>query len=225
MNRLIGSALVVLLLSAGPLVVFSRRLFQARRRGLFEYGNLAGAVGHQLELKWINRAESINQNALDVPDFSAATDLYQTVSNVYQIKPVPVELRDVIAVVVATLLPFLPVLLYVMPLYLAAEQTGGVDAGVAVLRNAVVATVDPQRDHGLERIHVEADALHAPDRHAGHRDRRAGLEATHVLELRVDPVGGTAAERELAIRDLRDQEQDCRESEQHEKTGGEIDSA
>lgn len=48
--------------------------------------------------------------------FSATTDLYQVVANVYEIKSVLVDLKDLIGVVVAALLPFLPVLLFEMPL-------------------------------------------------------------------------------------------------------------
>jgi hypothetical protein len=40
----------------------------------------------------------------------------KVVSNVYQIKSVPLDLQDLIAVIVAVLLPFVPVLLYEIPL-------------------------------------------------------------------------------------------------------------
>ena len=38
------------------------------------------------------------------------------VSNVCQMKTVPIDLQDLIAVVIAVLLPFLPVLLFEVPL-------------------------------------------------------------------------------------------------------------
>ena len=38
------------------------------------------------------------------------------ISNVYQIKTVPIDLQHLIAVVIAVLLPFLPVLLFDVPL-------------------------------------------------------------------------------------------------------------
>jgi hypothetical protein len=53
---------------------------------------------------------------LDVPHFSATTDLYQVVSNVYQMKPFPIDTQDLIALIVVSLLPFLPALLLEMPL-------------------------------------------------------------------------------------------------------------
>lgn len=54
--------------------------------------------------------------ALEVQHFSATTDLYQVVANVYEIESVLVDLKDLIGVVIAALLPFLPVLLFEMPL-------------------------------------------------------------------------------------------------------------
>ena len=106
----------ILIVFVAPLTFFIREILQTRRRGIFEYGALAGAVGRQMERKWIERNVSADETALDVQHFSATTDLYQLVSNVYQIKNVPLDLQDLIAVVIAVLLPFLPVLLFEIPL-------------------------------------------------------------------------------------------------------------
>jgi Protein of unknown function (DUF1269) len=40
-------------------------------------GTLASDVGRQFERKWLTRTEAIDAGALEVPDFSATTDLYQ----------------------------------------------------------------------------------------------------------------------------------------------------
>jgi hypothetical protein len=106
---------VILILFVAPLTVFTREILQARRRGIFEYGALAGAAGRQLERKWLDRRRNVDEAMLDVPHFSATTDLYQVVSNVYQIKSVPLDLQDLVAIIVAVLLPFVPVLLYGNP--------------------------------------------------------------------------------------------------------------
>ncbi len=105
-----------MILFVAPLIVFTREILQTRRRGIFEYGALAGAVGRQLERKWLERTASVDEAALDVQHFSATTDLYQVVSNVYQIKSAPLDLQDLVAVIIAVLLPFVPVLLYEIPL-------------------------------------------------------------------------------------------------------------
>jgi hypothetical protein len=112
----IGLVVLVLILFVGPMLVFMRRLLEARRRGSFEYGALAGEVGQQFERKWLNRESGVDEGALDVPDFSSTTDLFQIVANAYEIKGIPLRLVFLIPLVVAALLPFLPVLLMVMPL-------------------------------------------------------------------------------------------------------------
>jgi hypothetical protein len=105
-----------LLLFVGPVLVFGGKLVEARRRGIIEYGGLAGAVGRELERKWLDYRKSVDAGALDVGHFSATTDLYQVASNVYQMKPFPIDTQDLIALIVVTLLPFLPALLFEIPL-------------------------------------------------------------------------------------------------------------
>jgi hypothetical protein len=107
---------VILLLFVGPVLVFGGKLVEARRKGILDYGGLAGSVGSQLEKKWLDYRKSVNEGALDVQHFSATTDLYQVVSNVYQMKPFPIDTQDLIALIVVTLLPFLPALLFEIPL-------------------------------------------------------------------------------------------------------------
>jgi hypothetical protein len=113
---IVAIVILSLVLFVGPLLVFGGKLVEARRRGILHYGGLAGAVGRELEKKWLDYRKSIDEGALDVPHFSATTDLYQVVSNVYQMKPFPINNQDLIALIVVTLLPFLPALLFEIPL-------------------------------------------------------------------------------------------------------------
>jgi hypothetical protein len=112
----IGLVVCVVHLCSGPLLVFTGKLLEAWRRGIFAYGALASDVGRQFEHKWLKRTEAIDAGALEVPDFSATTDLYQLVSNVYQVWLVPLDLKSLGLLVIATLLPFLPVVFTVVPL-------------------------------------------------------------------------------------------------------------
>jgi hypothetical protein len=115
-NIAIGLLAFILILFVGPLVVFARHLREAKRLGAFAYGALAGEVGQQFERKWLNRASAIDEGALDVPDFSSTTDLFQIVANVYEMKDIPLRLTSLTNLIVTALLPFLPVVLLVMPL-------------------------------------------------------------------------------------------------------------
>jgi hypothetical protein len=67
----------------------------------------------------------VDDDALQAPDFSAATDLYSIVANVYQLRLVPVELRSLLIVLWATLVPFVPVLLMAVPLDTLLQRAVG----------------------------------------------------------------------------------------------------
>ena len=111
-----GLVVLVLFLFVGPLVVFSRNLRHLKLRGVFEYGRLADDVGREFERKWLNRGGGIDESALDVPDFSSTTDLYQIVSNVREMKELPFDLIQLRSLIIAVLLPFVPVALAAVPL-------------------------------------------------------------------------------------------------------------
>jgi hypothetical protein len=116
-NLVIGLMVFLLILFAGPLTIFLKKLRETKRRGTFEYGALARTVGTQFEEKWIYQRGSIDETSLDVQDFSATTDLYSIAANVYEMREVPFTLRDLIGpIVVSAMLPFIPLALLAMPL-------------------------------------------------------------------------------------------------------------
>jgi hypothetical protein len=104
----------VVALFGGPLLVFTGRLLREWRRGVFEYGALADGLGRRFETRWFHH--EVGEDVLQAPDFSAATDLYSVVANVYAMRVVPVERKSVFLLVIMTLAPFLPVLLMAVPL-------------------------------------------------------------------------------------------------------------
>ena len=108
--------ILILLLFVGPVLVFGDKLIEARRRGILDYGGLGGALGRELEKRWLDDRNRVDEAALDVQHFSSTADLYQVVSNVYQMKAFPIDTQDLIALIVVTLLPFLPALLFEIPL-------------------------------------------------------------------------------------------------------------
>ena len=110
-----GLVIFNLIIFCLPFCVFGQRLFLARLRGVAEYGNLAGRVGREFERRWFDRGKVDYEGALERQDFSATTDLYQIAANVYAIRMVPLTLRDVVAVVLATLAPFVPVAFMALP--------------------------------------------------------------------------------------------------------------
>ena len=80
-----------------------------------KYGALARAVGEQFERKWLDRADSLNEDVLEVPDFSATGDLYGVVDNIEEIRIVPVAAINVYVFVIAALIPCIPVVIAAIP--------------------------------------------------------------------------------------------------------------
>jgi hypothetical protein len=103
------------LLFNAPLAVFTGNLSKTWRRGVFEYGALADEFGRQFESSWLAREAGVNEGILARPDFSAATDLYQIVDRVHEMRLLPVDLPSVGVLAIATLLPFVPVVLMNVP--------------------------------------------------------------------------------------------------------------
>jgi hypothetical protein len=115
-NGAIGVLIVVVVLAVGPLAVFLSKLRAAKLRGDLEYGALAHDVGLQFERRWLNKSPGLDPNTLETQEFSAMTDLYQVVANVYNVKSLPFALNDVTGIVVASVVPFVPVALMAVPL-------------------------------------------------------------------------------------------------------------
>jgi hypothetical protein len=113
-NAVIGLAAFVVILFGAPLFLFSRNLLLAWRRGVLQYSALAGKLGREFESKWLDEGDP--GSTLEVPDFSAAIDLYSVVTYTYQMRFVPVDLGSIVTLVIATLVPFVPVLLMGFPL-------------------------------------------------------------------------------------------------------------
>ena len=104
-------------LFTAPLTVFSSVLLATMRRGAQQYDELATALGRQFEHEWFDaERRPLHKQMLDRGDFSAATDLYQVCDRVHDLRLVPVDLASIATLVGATLLPFVPVVLAVLPL-------------------------------------------------------------------------------------------------------------
>ena len=105
----------VLLICVAPYFLFTSTLMRMRRHGMLRYGAFARAVGEQFEKKWLDRADSLDEDVLTVPDFSTTTDLFGVVNNINNIRVIPVGRVDVYALILAALAPGIPVLIAAIP--------------------------------------------------------------------------------------------------------------
>jgi hypothetical protein len=113
---------LTLLLFAGPLLVFSNSLRRAKWEGAMTYGAVAVEMGQQFERKWLRSDAGRESGALEAPDFSATVDLYGIVANLREMKLTLCDREGVMLLAVATLLPFSPLVLTVVPLDKAVKE-------------------------------------------------------------------------------------------------------
>lgn len=106
-----GTVVFILVICAGPLLTFVKPMLEAQEDAQLTYGALATALGERLEDRWLEQAPTLNQDALGVPDFSATADLYSVVAHVDEMRFIPIEVRDFVPLLLATLVPFLPIIL------------------------------------------------------------------------------------------------------------------
>ena len=112
----------VIVIFAGPLLTLSGHLLRAWRRGTLQYSALAGRLGRQFEGKFFRNGATIDASALELPDFSATTDLYQVASNVYEVRLVPISIASLGIVVAMAILPFLAIALMFIPSDVIVEE-------------------------------------------------------------------------------------------------------
>ena len=106
----------------GPPLALSRHLLCAWRRGTLQYSALAGRVGRQFEGKFFRDGAVVDAATLELPDFSATTDLYQVASNVYEVRIVPVSIVSLAIVVAMAIFPFLVIGLTFVPFDTLVEE-------------------------------------------------------------------------------------------------------
>ena len=111
-----GYLVVVLLVFLGPLLMFTPQLIEAKIKSLHDYSALAVTHNQMFDGKWVqgdnpqgercsarrrSRRSPILGNAYDVLD---------------RMRPVPFDPADAVVLVLAAVIPMMPLLLTVMPL-------------------------------------------------------------------------------------------------------------
>jgi hypothetical protein len=100
----------------GPLMVFTPKLAMLKRKGLLEYGALATAYVRSFDQKWLRGDNEQNEPLLGTGDIQSLADLSTSIENIGNMNIFPFNLDIVKGLVVATALPFLPLVTTVIPL-------------------------------------------------------------------------------------------------------------
>jgi hypothetical protein len=100
----------------GPLMVFTGLLLRTKRIGLHQYGTLATSYTGSFHEKWIDHQNPGQEPLLGTSDIQSLADLGNSYGYIEKMKPLPVDPRTLLHLVLASLLPLTPLLLTVMPL-------------------------------------------------------------------------------------------------------------
>jgi hypothetical protein len=106
--------LVVLMLS--PLTVFGPQLWRAKRRGLGEFGRLAGRYVRDFEEKWVHGGAPADEALIGSADIQSLADLGNSYAVVQEMRFVPFALKDAIRLAAAVAAPLLPLTLTIFSL-------------------------------------------------------------------------------------------------------------
>jgi hypothetical protein len=116
-TTIFGFVALVLIISLGPLLVFSPKLFDTKRKGLLEYGALANEYTQSFERKWIRREAPEGEALIGSADIQSLADLGNSFEIVRKMRPAPFDLATaILPMVAAAAIPFLPLALTVFPL-------------------------------------------------------------------------------------------------------------
>jgi len=111
-NLQIGGFIIFFVLAVlGPLLMFTPRMAQARRKGLTDYGQLAQRYVASFEEKWVLRDAFASEELLGAADIQSLADLGNSYGLVRDMRPVPFGLDDVTRLAAATAAPLVPLLL------------------------------------------------------------------------------------------------------------------
>jgi len=113
---ILGFVALILIVFLGPLLVFSLKLFDTRRKGLLEYGALANEYTQSFERKWIRREAPEGEALIGSADIQSLADLANSFEVVRKMRPAPLDLMTtILPMVAAAVIPFLPLALTVFP--------------------------------------------------------------------------------------------------------------
>jgi len=97
----------------GPLLMFTPKMAQAKRKGLADYGQIAQDYVDGFEQKWVTKDDDSSEELLGSGDIQSLADLGNGYAVVREMRSVPFGLDDITRLAAATATPLVPLLLTV----------------------------------------------------------------------------------------------------------------
>ncbi len=123
--QVFGTAVLLVVVFAGPLVVFAPHLARVKRLGLLAYGAVGERYVREFRDKWMRGGAPPDEPLVGSGDIQSLADLGNSFGNAEQTRFVPVTPWLLVAFVGGFIAPILPLLLTMMPLDKLLEQLVG----------------------------------------------------------------------------------------------------
>jgi hypothetical protein len=107
-----------------PLVLFGGQLYRARLREIAQYNDLALDYVREFQRKWID-AHRTSENLIGTPDLQSLNDLCGAYESLVKVRLVPFAPRETIPIIVAALIPMLPLVATAVPFDKLVKAVGG----------------------------------------------------------------------------------------------------
>ncbi|EPX9366191.1 hypothetical protein ACW6B7_004022 [Aeromonas veronii] len=115
-----------LVLVLAPLTFFATQIMQAKRQGLREYGALAAEYTRDFEHRWLHSQDRDNETLLGSADIQSLADLGNAYAVIKEIRPLPFSRDTVMQLIMATLIPFIPLLFTLFSLEVILDRVIGI---------------------------------------------------------------------------------------------------
>jgi hypothetical protein len=112
---IVGFVCFFLAVILAPLLVFTPQLDRAQREGNAKYGAFASEYVMDFDQKWMRKEES-DEQMLGSGDIQSLADLGNSFAVVREMRVIPFATGDVLRLLVAAVVPMVPLLLTIMPL-------------------------------------------------------------------------------------------------------------
>jgi hypothetical protein len=99
-----------------PMFFFIRKLTINKLNGILDYGVATHKLESEFHKKWIEGQNPESENLLGSPDISALTDMAMSYEIIKTMLPLPIDIRKVLTIILIILVPFSPLILFVIPL-------------------------------------------------------------------------------------------------------------
>lgn len=110
-----GYFVIITLLFTLPLMAFSSPLTKAREEAIFTFYGLGSGMNRELGRRIAANGYKVTPEDLDTQHYSTVCDFNSLMVNAVQMKSLPFNLKDLVPFWIATIIPFVPVILIEIP--------------------------------------------------------------------------------------------------------------